>query len=134
MQIRLEHIYFNDVRLKAATSNKKISDTFKTTLNFDALLNKEISGNHFSIKLSINLKSKGFNLSVVSVAIFQTDQLLDETFINSPFCKINAPAIAFPFVRTFISNVTLNSGYDPVILPSFNFVKIFNEEKNSTNL
>ncbi|RRJ91467.1 protein-export chaperone SecB [Flavobacterium macacae] len=133
MQIRLEHIYFNDVKLKATTSNKKISDTFKTTLNFDAFLNKEISSNHFSIKLSVILKSKGFNFSVNSIAIFQTDQQLDDNFINSPFCKINAPAIAFPFVRTFISNTTLNSGYDPVILPSFNFVKIYNEEKNSNN-
>jgi preprotein translocase subunit SecB len=131
MQIKLEHIFFNDVKLKVTSLDKKVSGSFKTSLNFKSSLKKELSNNHFSIDFLINLKAKGFIFSVNSVAIFQTDKVLDETFLSSQFCKINAPAIAFPFIRTYISNTTLNSGFDPIILPSFNFVKIFQEENNN---
>lgn len=50
--------------------------------------------------------------------------MLNNDFIKSPFLKVNASAIPFPYIRSFVSNLTLQAGYAPVILPSVNFVAL----------
>ncbi len=35
----------------------------------------------------------------------------------------NSPAIAFPFLRSFIHSFTVNLGISPIILPVYNFTK-----------
>lgn len=88
--------------------------------------------NLFFILFSLSLQDseKAFFLDVKATAYFETDTIINEDFKASSFVKVSAPAIAFPYLRTFISNFTLNSGYDPIILPSFNFVKIAEENQN----
>lgn len=65
---------------------------------------------------------------------FVTDVPIDDEFINSNFPYVNAPAISYPFLRTFISNLTLNSGYSPVMLPSVNFVALKDKTRKSNNV
>lgn len=68
------------------------------------------------------IHSNEFRLKCKYAACFKTSTAIDDDFKNSDFPIINAPAIAFPFLRSFISNITLNSGYNPAILPSINFI------------
>ncbi|QUE76220.1 protein-export chaperone SecB [Stutzerimonas stutzeri] len=63
-------------------------------------------------------------IHVVYESEFHTDREMDETFRKGNFPYVNAPAIAYPFLRAFISNLTLNCGYSPVMLPSVNFVEL----------
>jgi preprotein translocase subunit SecB len=53
---------------------------------------------------------------------FEVNVPLDDSFKDGNFPYVNAPAIAYPYLRAFISNLTLNSGFAPVMLPSLNFV------------
>lgn len=78
----------------------------------------------FVIGFKINLSEENFTLYIEMVFMFETDEEINEEFINSSFIKINAPAIAFPYIRSFISNLTVQSGYSPIILPSVNFVAL----------
>ncbi|EGX6962633.1 TPA: protein-export chaperone SecB [Vibrio alginolyticus] len=75
----------------------------------------------FNVKLKID---DSHLLNIEYTANFETDSEIDEKFKESSFAKVNAPAIAFPFLRAFISTFLLNAGYEPVILPSFNFVAL----------
>ncbi|UJL36647.1 protein-export chaperone SecB [Pantoea agglomerans] len=59
---------------------------------------------------------------------FTTDGQLDDEFKNSKFPVVNAPAIAFPFLRAFVANFLMSSGYKPILLPSINFVNFSKEE------
>ncbi|MGP2459544.1 protein-export chaperone SecB [Pantoea ananatis] len=59
---------------------------------------------------------------------FTTDGELDEKFKNSKFPIVNAPAIAFPFLRAFVANFLMSSGYKPILLPSINFVNFSKED------
>lgn len=68
------------------------------------------------------IRDAEFSIKLEMLFLFQIDQHIDEDFKQSDFVKINAPAIAFPYVRSYISNFTLQSGFDPIILPSVNFV------------
>ena len=49
------------------------------------------------------------------------DKVLDEDFFNEAFARINAPAIAYPFLRAYIANLFVASGYDALMLPTVNF-------------
>ncbi len=131
MQIKLEHIYYNDVKLKVESLDKNITTKLQTTLNFKSEIIKDEELNKFAVHFLLNLKNKNFDLAVNSVAIFLTDVKLESEFLDSAFCNINAPAIAFPYIRTYVSNLTLNSGFNPIILPSFNFVNL-HKEKSKT--
>lgn len=55
------------------------------------------------------------------VALFAADEDMTDQFRQSTFPKVNAPAIAYPFLRSFIGTFLLNAGYAPILLPSFNF-------------
>lgn len=55
--------------------------------------------------------------------IFETAEPIDAEFKASDFVNQNAPAIAFPYLRSFITTLTANTGIGPIILPSFNFAK-----------
>lgn len=85
----------------------------------------------FGIKMVLKIDSgDGLNLEVETTAEFSTDADISEDFIRGSFPKINAPAIVYPFVRAYISTITLNGGYRPLILPAINFEKLHNEQKN----
>lgn len=82
------------------------------------------SSNSFLIAFKIKLLSDEFQLELTMVFKFMADCEITDEFMNGPFPKINAPAIAFPYVRAYISNLTLQSGYTAVMLPSINFVEL----------
>lgn len=63
----------------------------------------------------------GLRIKTEYVSHFRTSDPIDDKFKNSHFPTINAPAVAFPFLRSFVSTLMLNAGYDPVILPDINF-------------
>ena len=85
----------------------------------------------FFLEFDVNLKSaKEFECSLTYVFLFATTEDINEKFINSHFPIVNAPAIAFPYIRSFLSNLSLNAGYLPSILPSINFTKLDTDKIN----
>lgn len=91
----------------------------------------EDENNEFEIGFLVNIDDVGFKIKLEMLFVFQVDQLVDDDFKQSDFIKINAPAIAFPYVRSYVSNLTLQSGFDPIILPSVNFVRLNESQKDS---
>ena len=63
--------------------------------------------------------------------VFEADGEIDDEFLDSDFAKISAPAIGFPYVRAFISNLSLQAGLPLVILPSINFIQLAHQERAS---
>lgn len=71
-----------------------------------------------------------FNVADESVDNFEvTDETLKDTFI-----QVNAPAIAYPFLRAYVSTLTVNSGYEQILLPPVNFQAMFNKRKEAGEL
>jgi len=81
----------------------------------------------FGVSFDVEIKDTRFDLHIEANFLFQSDESISEEFKLSDFPKINAPAIAFPYLRAYISNLTLQSGFEPVILPSINFVNLAEE-------
>jgi len=74
----------------------------------------------FDLKLT-DAKASSLSLALKAVAEFTTNQPVDEGFGTSPLVQINAPAIAFPFLRSYVHTVTMHSGAPGIILPAMNF-------------
>lgn len=84
----------------------------------------------FAIVFDIELTSKDdYELFVKYAAYFEASEKLPEEFKTSAFPKVNAPAIAYPYLRAFISMVTMNAGVEPAVLPTLNFQGMYNEDK-----
>lgn len=49
------------------------------------------------------------------------------------FAKINAPAIAYPFLRAYIANFFISSGYNALMLPTINFQAMAEKEREKAN-
>ncbi len=90
--------------------------------------------NEFTIIIDLKISSKDyFNIAIVAFGSFElnkpTNDLESKTFINT-----NAPAIMFPYVRSFLSTLTSNlgSGIIPIILPPHFFKGDLEEFKAET--
>lgn len=77
------------------------------------------SPNEFTIIVDLKVGSKDFfNISIVAFGRFTLNKLAIEPE-SKPFIDMNAPAIMFPYVRSFLSTLTANlgAGFPPIILP-----------------
>ena len=80
----------------------------------------------FGIGFIVGITSNSYKIELEMNFLFESDEIIDEEFKNSSFPKVNAPAIAFPYLRAYISNLTMQSGFTPLLLPSINFVEFSN--------
>lgn len=135
-KIKLKHFHIENFEFKAENLKKIENPNIKTDLRFKTAF-KPDNTKEFLIIFDLRLlldqsedlsidRSEKF-LKLESKFYFETEQDFDEEFKESTFVKISAPAIAFPYLRTFISNFILNAGYQPIILPSINFVRMSEE-------
>ena len=124
MKIQLKNWRITQVNFSLLAKNEKRDEN---TFNLE-------SGNYFSdnkddrtfdVDFKLTVFDTAFDLVVEASYTFEVlDEAITEEFKLSSFPRINAPAIAFPFLRAFISNLTLQAGMKPVILPSINFVEL----------
>lgn len=90
--------------------------------------------NIFGIGFKVFFGQEGFNVKAEMRFFFEIDSVITEDFKNGPFPAINAPAIAFPYLRSFLSILTMQAGYAPVMIPSVNFVEFAKRAvKNETS-
>lgn len=65
---------------------------------------------HFKIIQEVNVLVKDtFRISLVAIGNFELNDIQDEA-MRKNFINLNAPAIMFPYIRSFISTLTANLG------------------------
>lgn len=81
----------------------------------------------FILKFTFEAKNKKGDLciSVVCDAVYLFRENLDYEEIPSYFFP-NSIAILFPYVRAFISTLTLQANYQPLVLPTMNLSDLSN--------
>ena len=126
MKIQLDNWKIINVNFESLKEKRRKENSFD--LSTGHFFPKELDKS-FGVGFEVDIKDKFFDLIVEAIFMFKLDEDITEDFKLSDFPKINAPAIAFPFLRAYISNLTLQSGYDPVILPSINFVQFAKEKQ-----
>jgi len=123
-----------DVKFTVApsSSDSQTAPIFDLKLS-DLLINDNpnVFAKVFLLNLVINNISikEIINFQVEFHTVFQCSENITQDFLNSEFSKISAPAIGFPYLRAFVSNLSVQAGLSPIILPSINFVQFHNNEK-----
>lgn len=126
MKIQLDNWKVINMNFTFLDENKRDENSFDLK---SGSLFPENEKNSFGVGFNLEVKDTDFDLTIEALFMFSLDEEITEEFKLSDFPKINAPAIAFPYLRALVSNVTLQSGFDPVMLPSINFVKLAEERE-----
>lgn len=78
----------------------------------------------FELTLDVRVTEKDSHeeelVRILCSAIFEFDETVKDKESISSYFLINAPAIAFPYVRSYISSLTVQSGKQALLLPTFN--------------
>lgn len=90
----------------------------------------------FILKLGIQVsdKNKRFLIELDTSSTFKYSKKANlEEYLDSLFV-LNAPAIVFPYLRAYITNMTSQSGMTPLILPTLNLSKLGENLKNNISI
>lgn len=137
MNLQLKTTFVDSLSISKAESSFEPRDGFG--LNFGCAFSEQ-SNDTFQVffELSIDIcaadsvtSESTHTLELRYIATFDLDEEMTEEFRSGLFPKVNAPAIAYPFMRSFLSNTLLNAGFEPIMLPSVNFQAIANENLNA---
>lgn len=98
------------------------------SISYEAVFPKEDKNTFFiHFKIEINKPDEEHedfgSLEVDFLARFSHKEEITQEFRDSHFPRVNAPAIAYPFLRAFINTLFINAGYESVLLPTYNFTK-----------
>ena len=126
-----------------------ISVDFKTQRPYDGSINLDLNVNPkvfypendsrgFRIIIELTLGAKDFfNLSMVAIGDFEFDKDIDAK-TKKQFTNKNAPAIMFPYIRSFVSTFTSNLGRvtGSIVLPTQFFdgeLEVIEKQENETD-
>lgn len=76
--------------------------------------------NQFHINISIALVNLDSNIAInmIGIGVFSYEVEKEDELLN--YMGLNGPAIVFPYLRSFISTYTANSGFDTITIPTLN--------------
>ena len=95
----------------------KLDVNFKFPAELDYVQGQPIA---FPMEVLIENEDKSLRIQVGIIGVFESD--VDITKEKS-FIEVSAPAIIFPYIRAYVSNLTSMSGIQPILLPTYNMTK-----------
>ncbi|MCB9346947.1 MAG: protein-export chaperone SecB [Lewinellaceae bacterium] len=102
--IDIPHVNFTSIKLYSKESEK-----IKIVLHPKVFYPKEKT-RFFRIIMDLTIEAENFfSLKVVAIGTFEVDKELIGD-IKKNFINVNAPAIMFPYLRSFVSTFTANIG------------------------
>lgn len=121
LKISLKETFVQNLSFKRKHSNEP---TLETEVSISPYVNFDDEQEQvYMVMFDGKFENSLFDLSLQFVAVFSTEAPIDEEFKTSDLVEVNSLAIAFPFMRSFLSTFTINAGIPPFILPAYNFSK-----------
>lgn len=107
----------------------ELIEDIQLDLDFDREIDIDLEDGEATIKLECKVfknykdDNKPFYLEVVIIGFFKFKGDLSESKIEN-LLEINGTAILFPYLRSLISTITINSGLPALTIPLINIVKM----------
>lgn len=110
--------------------DSKVSEFNNLSVNIKSSAGLNEQDLKFKLELELEVKSESGNFlaTVKAIGFFEFDAELDEER-KSIFFNSSAPAILFPYIRSYITSLTALSGIQPVILPTINLSHRIGKQK-----
>lgn len=119
----------SSIKMKPKTGTKIANIKIKIKPKGFILIEKKI----FELHLFVELLSedKSFEASVKIIGFFEFKDVINIKLLNNYFYT-NAPAILFPYLRSYISALTALSGMNTINIPPMNMTSMGQELMNNT--
>lgn len=85
--------------------------------------NQKDKKNSYCVSLTIEMYTNKSKIELTINGYFEVSKEINEK-VKTDFLNISAPAILYPYARTFISNVTAFDIDETVVLPIINFANL----------
>ncbi len=95
------------------------------------LINKTENTYELTLRLEVNEKGANAHIDVEAIGKYTFVNNLGDNMLNG-FFFLNAPAILFPYLRSYISTLTTLSGTAPINLPTLNLTGLRGQLKQNT--
>jgi preprotein translocase subunit SecB len=126
----LDHYFFSKVKmdLSDVQSKNDVNISFLPSGVFD----NETSKFYLSLIFKAKYKNKRTNfIEIDCKATYKFSQIISLDEIP-PFFFVNCIAIIFPYVRAYISTVSLQANVSPIVLPTMNLTDLAEPLKKNT--
>lgn len=98
--------------------SKDFDHNYHLNIRPNGTLDEEKKQLTIELDVTVHDTHKKLNLNFIIEGAFRYES---ESFEElAPYISINGPAILFPYVRAYVSNITALSGCSPVIMPTLN--------------
>ena len=114
VQFRESHIVFNRLG----------NYTIEINIQPKGTVVKAVSQFILQLRVNITDTENGLSINVVSDSVFAYPPEADLNELSNSLFVVNAPAIAFPYIRAYISGLTALSGMPTLTLPTLNLSQI----------
>jgi preprotein translocase subunit SecB len=116
----------NDLQREQGETSPAQEDKFN--LNFDIDFHESVP-NGFAVVFGCKIQVERLReMRVTYLARYETSERVEDHFKETHFVQMNAPAIGYPYLRAFVGQMLLLSGYKPVTLPTINFKELFDRK------
>jgi len=130
MQLTLIDTFVRELQFEQIDKNKEMENSLNFGISVECNVDKQENIFHICFDFEL-VANSGYKLNLKYIGCFETDIGIDENFADSSWPQINGAAIVYPFLRAYVSNLTVNSGYDPAIIPSINFQQMYRDNLKS---
>jgi len=134
--ILFNKIFLSKCNFKKNSMNSKMKEA---KLKFDFRINNRMNNEktkllvEFETMIGKDEEQSPIYLDVIVAGEFSINET-EKNLDLEEFSKFNAPAIIFPYVREFISDLTTRAGFNPpIILPPMNIINMIKNIKNTNN-
>lgn len=124
----------NEIRtIRALFEARDIGDSSED--NFEVETHIEAKAVHENNDIHLELKAYNTDNSApyyFEVILLCTSTIEDkEDQYAEQLCKVNLPAIAFPYLREQVADLVRRGGFPPMHIPSVNFAQVAREQEQS---
>jgi preprotein translocase subunit SecB len=120
-ELKTAKFNFNSYLINSSSitlTGKTIGSDMEFSIDPDAEFKPEKKVFILSMHVVVNDKDKNLELRLNIRGFFNYETTsFDEL---APFISLNAPALLFPYIRAYISNITALSGIQPILMPTLN--------------
>lgn len=118
---------FNDFKIIKSYIEFPNKDNFDQGINIEIKPSGVRDGNLFNLTLDTTIKNDdgALNINVVMVGEFEFKDIPEDRL--GIYFVVNAPAIMFPYIRSYIATLSSLSGIPTITLPTLNMTSLAEE-------
>lgn len=126
-----DKVIFNGYEIQNFTLNKEnnIPKDKKGNLTIrKKIMENPKKENEYCLIMNLEMYTENSKIDITINGYFDISKKMEDD-VKDYFLQISAPAIVYPYIRTFISNVTAFDIGETVVLPIINFAEFDEKEK-----